>query len=214
MYSSKEKILLVNNTRYVSGKYIKSHIDIFTTYLQTLANKNYIRYIRMVGGKRLYSLEDINILFQYKNLEINTLNIKRRICYARVSSRKQINDLVRQQNDLEYLYPNNEMISDIASGLNWNRKGLKTILDASFRYEIEELIILYKDRLCRFGYELLEYIFINFNVKLVVVNKDVLSSPTNELSEDLLAVVNFFVARNNGRRANENRRKRILKTTL
>ena len=46
-----------------------------------------------------------------------------------------------------------------------------------------------------------EYIFINFNVKLVVVNKDVLSSPTNELSEDLLAVVNFFVARNNGRKS-------------
>ena len=168
---------------------------------------------------------------------MNEFIIKKKICYARVSSSKQKDDLTRQKNDLKYLYPNHEIISDIGSrklcflgiedpGLNWNigkrsfpreikdflRKGLRNILDSTFKNEIEEVIILYRDRLCRFGFELLEYIFNTFKVKLIVVNTNLLNGPTSELSEDLLAVVNFFVARNNGRRAGENKRNRILHT--
>ena len=83
---------------------------------------------------------------------------KRKICYCRVSSRKQIEDLNRQIELMKITYPTYEIIKDIGSGLNYNRPGLLKIINYAMEGEIEEVIVAYKDRLTRFGYELIEYI--------------------------------------------------------
>ena len=90
-----------------------------------------------------------------KFLKINGINnkLKRNICYCRVSSSKQKEDLSRQIEYMKNKFPNHEIIYDIGSWLNFKRKGLKLILNYGIEGEINELIIAYKDRLARIGYE-------------------------------------------------------------
>ena len=74
---------------------------------------------------------------------------------------------------------------------------------------IKEIVVAYKDRMCRFGYELIKQICKKFDTKLVVINKsEAEQNSTVELSKDLLSIVTVFVARNNGLRAGKNRKKR------
>jgi putative resolvase len=83
---------------------------------------------------------------------------------------------------------------------------MKEVMDE----KVEQIVCTHKDRLCRFGFELIEMIFQKFGVSLIVMNVDKTRSQDyqQELAEDLLAVVNVFVAKNNGKRASENRKRR------
>ncbi len=98
---------------------------------------------------------NVNKYLQSKKI-LNINQVRRKICYCRVSSSKQKEDLKRQIDVMKQKYPNYEFISDIGSGLNMNREGLKKIIDYAITGEIETLVIAYKDRLARFGYELIE----------------------------------------------------------
>lgn len=72
---------------------------------------------------------------------------------------------------MKKLYPTNEIISDIGSGLNMNRKGLNKIIEMAINGEIEELIIAYKDRLARFGYEMIENLINKYSKgKITILN--------------------------------------------
>ena len=102
-----------------------------------------------------------------------------------------------------------ELISDIGSGLNYRRKGFQRLLERVHAGTIEEIVVTHKDRLCRYGVELLEWFFTKTGTKLMVHCRDYQEvDPSRELADDLLAVCNFFVARNNGRRASDNRKRR------
>jgi len=139
-------------------------------------------------------------------------NQRAKIIYARVSSQSQQADLHRQSEALRQAYPDHELVTDIASGLNWHRKGLISILERTYAGLVAEIVVAHKDRLARFGSELLLWIFNKAGTRLVVL--DQLSgtiASSNELADDLMAITTFFVARNNGRRAAENRRKRKAK---
>jgi putative resolvase len=135
---------------------------------------------------------------------------KRRICYARVSSVHQKEDLERQVEDLRRKCPNHEIIQDIGSGLNWHRKGFEKMMKDVMDGKVEEIVCTHKDRLCRFGFELVEMICQKFGVSITVLNVNNTKSQDyqQELAEDLLAVVNVFVAKNNGKRSSENRKRR------
>jgi predicted site-specific integrase-resolvase len=134
---------------------------------------------------------------------------KTKIIYARVSSNHQKEDLQRQIHDLQAAYPDHELISDIGSGLNYHRKGFQRLLERVHEGAVDEVVVTHKDRLCRYGIELLEWLFTKTGTKLVVHCQDYQESdPSRELADDLLSVCNFFVARNNGRRASDNRKRR------
>ena len=104
-------------------------------------------------GRRLYNKEDVRRIFQQENEPHNETMDKRRLLYTRVSSPHQVEDLDRQIEFLKSKFPNDEVIKDIASELNWKRKGLQNILELISHGEISEIVVAYKDRLCRFGYE-------------------------------------------------------------
>lgn len=193
----------MNNPTYVTAKKIQKEYDVSTAALRKWSQEGRIETIRAPGGKRLYKAEEIQKLFG-KGLS------KKGVCYARVSSEHQRGDLERQIQDLQKAYPGHEIISDIGSGLNWKRKGFNTILDRAFKRDLQEIVVAHKDRLCRFGYELLENIFKKLDVQLVVHSRESTSKEdnTNELAEDLLSIVTVFVARNNGKRSGENRKRR------
>jgi predicted site-specific integrase-resolvase len=136
----------------------------------------------------------------HRRYEINIQDNKQKrisIIYARVSSKKQEEDLNRQILFLQQKYPTFELITDIGSGINFKRKGLKTLLDKLFNGVIKEIVVAHKDRLTRFGFELFEFMCKKFNTKLTVVEEEN-KSPIEDLSEDLFSIITVFTARYNG----------------
>ncbi len=151
----------------------------------------------MIGKRQMYN---VNKYLQSKKI-LNINQVRRKICYCRVSSSKQKEDLKRQIDVMKQKYPNYEFISDIGSGLNMNREGLKKIIDYAIKGEIEILVIAYKDRLARFGYELIERLIKDYsNGEIKIEYKEEEQTPMEELSKDIVAIMNVYVAKMNGLR--------------
>lgn len=199
----------MNDDQFISPCKIKKKFDVTSNTLRLWAEKDEIRYIRIRDGKgkRLYNIEDVEKIFYGSKLPEHRKQV---ICYARVSSNHQKADLDRQVELLQETYKEAEIISDIGSGLNFKRKGFQTLLDRIHKREVEKVVVAYKDRLCRFGFELVEWILKKSNTELVVLNKLSSSdeSGTSELAEDLLSITTVFVARNNGNRSAKYRKQR------
>jgi predicted site-specific integrase-resolvase len=125
-----------------------------------------------------------------------------------VSTRNQKDDLQRQVEYVGSLYPEGtEIITDIGSGLNFKREGLKTILERAIAGDIKELVVAHKDRLCRFGFELLEFIISKYSNGTIMVLDDKTSSTETEFANDILQILTVFSARLNGRRKYKKKRK-------
>lgn len=122
------------------------------------------------------------------------------ICYARVSSYKQRDDLQRQVEFLKTRYPAAEIVTDIGSGLNFKRKGLRSILERAMQGEQLTVVVAHSDRLARFAVELIQFIIERSGGKVVVHGKSAACSPAEELTKDLLAVLTVFGARMHGLR--------------
>ena len=98
-------------------------------------------------------------------------------------------------------FPNYEIIYDIASGLNYNRKGLRLIINYAINNEINELIIAYKDRLTRFGFELIEWLIKEkSNDVIKILNNNEELTPNEEISRDIITIMNVYAAKINGLR--------------
>ena len=97
-------------------------------------------------------------------------------------------------------YPNYEIIDDIGSGINFNRKGLRKIIDFGINGQLRELVISYKDRLCRIGYELIEYILITYSKTNIIVDKHKEESLNEEISNDILQIITVYSAKMHGMR--------------
>jgi putative resolvase len=119
--------------------------------------------------------------------------------YCRVSSAKQKEDLQRQIQTLREQYPTYQEFSDICSGLQYKRKGLSRLLECVQAGTIKEVVVAHKDRLARFGTELIEWIIKQAGATLIVLDKATLS-PTEEVTQDLMAIVHVFSCRLNGKR--------------
>ena len=197
----------MDNKKYIGGK---QACDILGVHMQTLYNQDKlgkIEVIRSSGGKRFYNVE--KYLEENKNRDKNEIkeNKKekketRKICYIRVSTLGQKNDLKRQKEYMKDKYPEHEIIEDIGSGINFNRRGLRKIIDLAIDGEIEEVVVAYKDRLTRFGYDLTEDIINKYSGGIIVVenNKEVKKEAKEELVEDVLQILNVYTAKMNGLR--------------
>ena len=130
----------------------------------------------------------------------------RKICYCRVSTPSQKEDLERQVEYFQAEFPNHEIIKDTGSGLNFKRKGFNAILDSAIRGDISEVVVTHKDRLCRFGFELIERVIASGNGKILVLNQEK-TSPEKELVDDLLSIITVFSARLYGLRSHQLKRK-------
>lgn len=128
---------------------------------------------------------------------------KQNYLYARVSSKKQLDDLDRQiafARARDPAYANYAVVSDCASGINFKRPGLSTILDACVQKRIGELVVAHRDRLSRFGFDLIRLFVEKSGGCVVVLEDSVNQSSEQELAEDLLAIVHVYSCRQMGRR--------------
>ena len=116
------------------------------------------------------------------------------ICYCRVSSAKQRDDLKRQVEYMRERYPDAEIVKEVGSGINFKRKGLCRILGRAMQGDIITLVVAYRDRLARFGADIIEFALNQNGGKLVVLN-EVSLSPEQELRRDLLTILHVFSCR-------------------
>ena len=164
-----------------------------------MVNRNEIEVIRN-DNKYLYNLDKFlidNKINVTNNLQLSKNRIN--ICYCRVSSKKRSIVLSQQIKYMKNKYPNHQIISEIGSGINYKRKGLIKIIDMAIEGILNELVISYKDRLARIGYEMIEHIIISHsNGKIIIINKSEEQTPTEELVKDVLSIMNVYVAKING----------------
>ena len=128
------------------------------------------------------------------------------IGYCRVSSRKQKDDLERQVENLRtYLYAQGnpfEIITDIGSGINYTKEGLQELIRRIETNQVEKVVVLYKDRLLRFGFELLETIATIHGCKIEIVDTT-RKSEQQELVEDLVQIITVFSCELQGKRSHQ-----------
>jgi len=176
-----------------------------------------IKAERTYSGVRLYNINHVlssptNTFSASSSAPFTPTEQPSKYIYARVSSPKQRSDLERQKQHLQQLYPSHLILTDIASGINWKRPGLKTLLERSSHGLVTEVVVAHRDRLCRFAFDLIEYVLRLNGTKIVVVQSsdDTSSSASaaNELAQDILAINTVFICRMQGRRSAENRQRR------
>ncbi|MFN7349202.1 MAG: IS607 family transposase [Dolichospermum sp.] len=158
--------------------------------LRRYADEGKIKSIKNPAGQRLY---DVESYITGDSIRTPT------ICYCRVSSSKQRDDLDRQIAYMQSLYPDAEIIKDIGSGLNFKRKGLRSLLDRLLQGNKFILVVACRDRLARFGFELVQYMVEQNGGQIVVLDKTV-HCPQSELTQDLLSILHVFSCRMHGLR--------------
>lgn len=135
---------------------------------------------------------------------------RKTIAYARVSSHDQKDDLERQKQVLELYCAKQgwtfEVIADLGSGMNYNKKGLKRLLDEIIEGRVGRLVIAHKDSLLRFGAELVFAICEAKDVEVLIINKGVDTTFEEDLAQDVLEIITVFSARLYGSRSRKNKK--------
>lgn len=188
---------------YSIGKFAK----IIGKSEQTLRNWDKEGYLKphhvTPSGYRYYSQEQVDHFLGMSNTKPKD---RITIGYCRVSSHKQKDDLERQIENVKAYMDlkgyNYKIVKDIGSGINYNKKGLNTVIEMVIHHEIDRVVVLYKDRLVRFGYELIENIFKHYGVEIEVIDS-IEKTEEQELVEDLIQIVTVFSCKLQGKRANK-----------
>ena len=156
------------------------------------------------SGYRYYSAEQLD-----SYLGKTSVKDKMVVGYCRVSSAKQKDDLERQvENVRTYLLAKGEpfeIISDIGSGINYGKKGLRDLIRKISAGRVKKIVVLYKDRLLRFGFELVEYMASLYDCDIEVIDNTE-KTEQQELVEDLVQIITVFSCRLQGKRANKARK--------
>lgn len=163
---------------------------------------------RTRGGHRRYLQSAVEKFFFDKN---TVENAQSTICYCRVSSHDQKQDLERQKESLETYcqikgYENVEVISDLGSGINMKKKGLKKLLLLILTGQVSRIVLSHKDRLLRFGAELIFQICRFFNIEVVITEEEKPASFEEDLARDVICVLTVFTAKLYGKRSHQKRK--------
>ena len=191
---------------FKGGKQAAEILGVHQRTLYLWEKKGLIETVRTPGNKRLYNvnkfLEDNkckeNICNNLDDLDKET---KLNIAYIRVSSQNQKNDLERQKQLIVHKFPNHIIIEDIGSGLNLNKRGIRKIIHLAIEGKINELVVAHRDRLTRFGFELIEEIINKYSKgKIVILSEPEKLEPEEEIVKDIMSIMNVYVAKINGLR--------------
>ncbi len=166
-----------------------------------------VRVVRLQSGRLRVPYSEVERILGGKP----SVREIRAVIYARVSSSDQRGDLERQ---IQYLtqhcsakgYKVVDVLSDVASGLKTNRRGLLKLFNYVMNRQVDVVVVTYKDRLTRFGFEYLEYFFRRFGVKIEVVYGEEPKDAYQELVEDLLAIITSFAGKLYGMRSHKKRK--------
>ena len=160
---------------------------------------------RTPKNHRRYDLLQIRGIIPRKTIEE-----KRTIAYARVSSHDQKEDLSRQVAVLESYCANHgwtfEVVHDLGSGLNYSKKGLKRLIKEICSGSVQRLVVTHKDRLLRFGAELVFSLCEQFGSEVIILNASKETIFEDDLVQDVLEIITVFSARLYGARSRKNKK--------
>ena len=185
------------------GKFAKMVGVTVTTLRRMHKRGDFIPYHITKSGTRYYSME------QLKEFSGPIKSEKIVIGYCRVSTAAQKDDLVTQiENVKSYMYAKGykfEIITDVGSGINYKKKGLLQLIDRINNHEVSIVVVLYKDRLIRFGFDLLNYLCEINGVKIEIIDNTEYSKE-QELTDDLIQIITVFANRLYGQRSKKTKK--------
>jgi excisionase family DNA binding protein len=202
LYKDKTHFLIMSDeTTLYTPKQLSELLNVSTETIRLWSIEGKIRTVVTKGGHRRYI---------YKQKTANDGLEKISYIYARVSSHKQQHDLERQIDFLKARYPNYVVVSDIGSGLNYKRRGFNTILDKLIDGLVAEVVVAYRDRFVRFGFDFMEHLFKRHGAVLRVHENKRFKDSISELHDDLLSIITVFTARYYGTRKYRNKESSLL----
>jgi len=180
-------------------------LGVSTNTLRRWEAKGRLVPMRTEGGQRRYDLAALK-----PGMTHRAPAPRKTIAYARVSSHDQKEDLARQKQVLELYCAHQgwdfELIDDLGSGMNYHKKGLSRLLTAIIDGQVGRLVLVHKDRLLRFGAELVFALCQARQVEVVIINQGEDSTFEEELANDVLEIITVFSARLYGSRSHKNRK--------
>jgi len=175
------------------------YLGVSINTLKTLANNGKINSFKTSGSHRRFRQDDLDA---YMGIEREKQE-KLTVIYARCSTHKQKENLERQKDRLRKHAENKGykfiLIDEIASGINEKRKGIHKLIKLCFEGKVERILVEYKDRLARFGYEYLNTIFKNLEITVEIVEAKE-QKYEEELAEDIMKILTCYSARYYGAR--------------
>lgn len=190
-------------TKYIKPNEAANALGVCLRTLRRWEAEGKIKTVRTPSGQRRYDIE------AFIKRESEPSGGRATVIYARVSTRPQKADLDRQVERLSALYPGAEVVKEVGGGLNLRRKGLVTLLGRVLRSDVGVIVVAHKDRLARFGFDIIEWLCEQFDCKIVVLNQISLS-PHAELVQDLVSILHSFSSRLYSIRRLENQIKKEL----
>jgi len=170
-------------------------LNIANTTLHIWCTKNIIKYTVLPNGHRRFSDIDLD---QFINSGTKKLEVKRKnILYCRVSTALQKENLERQKQRLQDFCASKGIqidlvLEDIASGMNFNRINFLKLIQLILTDQVENIIIEYKDRLLRFGFELIKHMCTYMNTNIIILNESETLDYRKEITNDLIAIIHHF----------------------
>ena len=167
-----------------------------------------IKSTRTIGGHRRYEITDL--IGNKTGWAGDPPSSQLTIGYARVSSHDQKQDLTRQVMVLESYCAKHgwgfEIIQDLGSGMNYQKKGLIRLIKLITSYQVERLVLTHKDRLLRFGSDLIFTLCEQFGTEVIIINRSDDSTFEEDLASDVLEIITVFSARLYGSRSHKNKK--------
>ena len=197
-------------TDYKGGKEAAELLGVHQRTLYLWEEKGLIETVRTAGNRRLYNVNKFIESKKCKNMVCDNLDeldnmTKINICYVRVSSTNHKEDLDKQKKSMTEKYPDYTIIEDIGSGLDLNKNGINKIIHLAIAGKINELVIAYRDRLTRFGYELVEELITKYSKgKIIVLSENDKLEPDEELVKDVMTIMNGYITKMAGLRKYKN----------
>jgi excisionase family DNA binding protein len=193
--------------RLLRPKEVCRRLGISYSTLSRWVREGRIRAIRTAGG--VFRVPESEVRRVAEGLPIS--KEVRAIIYARVSSADQRSDLERQVQYLTQYCSSNgysviDVLSDIASGLKTDRKGLLKLFNYVANRQVDVVVVAYRDKLTRFGFEYLEHFFNQYGVRIEVMFGEEPRDTYQELVEDLIEIVTSFAGKLYGLRSRKKRR--------
>ncbi len=168
------------------------------------SSKKLIPQCRSIGGHRRYSVSQVLAITHPDQIKQNRINVG----YARVSSHDQKKDLETQKQrlaDYGERFDTFDVIDDLGSGLNYRKKGLRRLIQRVCQSKIDKLVLIHKDRLLRFGSEIIFQLCAYFGTEVVIL-EEVNETFENRLCHDVIELMTVFSARLYGKRSHRNRK--------
>ena len=181
-------------------KEVCERLGISYATLREYVRRGWIKPVVLESGRWRFRVEDVEKL-------AGTIKLGKVVLYARVSSNTRRDDLERQVKVLEeWARSNNiadyEVVTDVGSGLNEDRKGFRKILKLAVERKISKIVVAYPDRLTRFGFKTLKELLSAFGVEVVVLNHED-RDPKEELVDDLITIISHFAGKLYGMRSHK-----------